>query len=79
MSRIIFGKRSKLSDQAFAKNLGFKSFPKLAKTNKILLDFWLCHEAKPGAKLERGVGGVTPPQSTNHLDWQGKSSGLAGQ
>ena len=72
MSRIIFGKRSKLSDQAFAKNLGFKSFPKLAKTNKILLDFWLCHEAKPGAKLEGGSGVCdTPPKY--------KSSGLAGQ
>jgi hypothetical protein len=33
-----------------------------------------------GAKLEGGVGAfVTPPQSTNHLDWQGKSFGLAGQ
>jgi hypothetical protein len=28
----------------------------------------------------RGVWGcVTPPQSTNHLDWQGESSELAGQ
>ena len=34
-----------------------------------------------GAKLEGGCGGCVtpPPQSTNHLDWQGKSSGLAGQ
>jgi hypothetical protein len=39
----------------------------------------------PGAKLEGGMGGgggggggVTP-QSMNHLDWQGKSSGLARQ
>jgi hypothetical protein len=24
-------------------------------------------------------GGCDTPQSTNHLDWQGKSSGLAGQ
>jgi hypothetical protein len=35
-----------------------------------------------GAKLEgvwgRGGGGDTP-QNTNHLDWQGESSGLAGQ
>jgi hypothetical protein len=29
------------------RHLGFKSFPKSAKTNnRILLDFWLCHEAK---------------------------------
>ena len=26
-----------------------------------------------------GMGGVTPPQRTNHLIWQGESSGLAGQ
>jgi hypothetical protein len=34
-----------------------------------------------GAKLEGDMGGcdTPPPQSTNHLDWQGKSSGLAGQ
>jgi hypothetical protein len=32
--------------------------------------------AKPGTKLKGGVGGCdTPPK----LDWQGKSSGLAGQ
>jgi hypothetical protein len=30
-----------------------------------------------GAKLEGGGGG-TPPENTNHLDWQGESSGLAG-
>jgi hypothetical protein len=33
-----------------------------------------------GAKLEGGMGGggVTPPENTNRLDWQGESSGLAG-
>jgi hypothetical protein len=38
---------------------------------------------KQGRNLRGGGvwGGVTPPhpQSTNHLDWQGESSGLAGQ
>ena len=24
-------------------------------------------------------GGVTPPKKTKHVDWQGESSGLAGQ
>ena len=43
------------------------------------------HQHSSGAKLEGGVWGcVTPPQKktqkkTNHLDWQGESSGLAGQ
>ena len=49
--------------------------------------------SQTGAKLEGGVGGVTPPHPpearlagqiiwigrANHLDRQGKSSGLAGQ
>jgi hypothetical protein len=33
-------------------------------------------------KLEGGMGGGgggDTPQNTNHLDWQGESSGLAGQ
>jgi hypothetical protein len=35
----------------------------------------------PGAKLEGGYGGGEGghPQNTNYLDWQGESSGLAGQ
>ena len=33
---------------------------------------------KSGAKLEGGMGGGDPPKK-NHLDWQGESSGLAGQ
>ena len=51
-SRIFCENRSKLSDQAFAKKCSaaifcFESFPKIfAKKNRILLDFWLCHEAK---------------------------------
>jgi hypothetical protein len=34
-----------------------------------------------GAKLEGGMGGAgcDTPQNTNHLDWQGDSSGLAGR
>jgi hypothetical protein len=32
-------------------------------------------------KLEGGMGGGggDTPQNTNHLDWEGESSGLAGQ
>jgi hypothetical protein len=33
----------------------------------------------PRGETWGGVGGCDTPQSTNHLDWQGKSSGLAGQ
>jgi hypothetical protein len=43
-------------------------------------------QRRSGAKLEGGMGGGgggggcdTPTQSTNHLVWQGESSGLAGQ
>ena len=33
-----------------------------------------------GAELEGGMGGGgDTSQNTNHLDWQGESSGLAGQ
>ena len=51
-SRIFCENRPKLSDQAFARKCSaasfcFESFPKIfAKKNRILLDFWLCHEAK---------------------------------
>ena len=57
-SRIFCEKRSKLSDQAFLKmlprHLGFKNYSKFAKTNNIiLLDFWLCHEAKHCQKYRK--------------------------
>jgi hypothetical protein len=57
-SRIFCEKRSKLSDQAFPKmlprHLGFKNYPKFAKTNNIILpDFWLCHEAKHCQKYRK--------------------------
>ena len=41
----------------------------------------LSYRGCPGVKLDGvlGGGGCDTPQNTNHLDWQGESSGLAGQ